>query len=261
MSQLKREDIISINQKGWNQVASFFYGGTALPKYGPLTATEDELRLIPDLAEQRVLEIGCGSGHTLAYLWENRNASEVWGLDFSEEQIGFTRKLLEEKNIPAKLVLSSMDANPGIPDNYFDLVISIYALGWSPDLTRTVALVCSYLKPGGKFIFSWEHPAYRSLRYEAGLGKYVFEDSYLAEGPVIDPSWKGVEIVINHRKLSTYLNAIIQSGLVVDRVIECEPNMAVAREQDFDPQKWYSIPRAQLMPTTFIVKACKPVQS
>src|SRR4026209_907021 len=106
MSHLKRADIISINQKGWNQVASFFYSGTALPKSGPLTATEDELRLIPDLAEQRVLEMGCGSGHTLTYLWENRNASEVWGLDFSEEPIRFTRKLLEEKNIPAKLVLS-----------------------------------------------------------------------------------------------------------------------------------------------------------
>jgi SAM-dependent methyltransferase len=258
MSQLKRENIISINQKGWNQVASFFYGGTALPKYGPLAATEDEYHLIPDLAGQRVLEMGCGSGHTLAYLWENRNAGEVWGLDFSEEQIRFAREFLEEKNIPAKLVLSSMDENPGIPENYFDLVVSVYALGWSPDLTRTLACVSSYLKPDGKFIFSWEHPAYRSLRYEANLEKYIFEDSYLAEGPVIDPSWKGVEIVINHRKLSTYLNAVIQSGLVVDRVIECEPDTTLAREQDFDPLKWYSIPRAQLMPTTFIVKATKP---
>jgi SAM-dependent methyltransferase len=258
MSQLKREDILSINQKGWSQIASLFYGGTALPKYGPLASTEDELHLIPDLAGQRVLEMGCGSGHTLAYLSENRNAGEVWGLDFSEEQIRFTRELLDGKHIPAQLFLSSMDTNPGIPENYFDLVVSIYALGWSPDLTLTLACVCSYLKPGGKFIFSWEHPGYRSLHYDANLGKYLFEDSYFAEGPVIDPSWKGVEIVINHRTLSTYLNAIIQSGLVVDRVIECEPNMTLAREQDFDPQKWYSIPRAQLLPTTFIVKAYKP---
>jgi SAM-dependent methyltransferase len=153
-----------------------------------------------------------------------------------------------------------MDDNPGIPINHFDLVISIYALGCSPDLTRTLAFVCSYLKPGGKCIFSWEHPVYRSLRYEANLGKYIFEDSYLAEGHIIDPSWKGVEIVINHRKLSTFLNAIIQSGLVVDRVIECEPNMTLAQDQDFDPQKRYSIPRAQLMPPRFIVKASKPAQ-
>ena len=258
MSDLQREDILSINQKGWNKVASLFYGGTALPRYGPLAETEDELNLIPDLRGKKALELGCGSGHSLAYLWETRNASEVWGLDFSEEQICFTKELLEKKNIPAKLFLSSMDDNPGIPENYFDLVVSIYSLGWTPDLSRTLALVYSYLRSGGTFIFSWEHPAYRSLRYEARLTKYVFEDPYFDEGPVLDPSWKGVEIVINHRKLSTYLNAIVQSGLRLEQVIESEPNPALARDQDFDPTKWYSVPRAQLIPTTLIIKAYKP---
>jgi SAM-dependent methyltransferase len=147
---------------------------------------------------------------------------------------------------------------PGIPENYFDLVLSIYSLGWTADLPETLALISSYLKPGGVFLFSWEHPAYRSLRYEAVIDKYVFEPSYLEEGPVIDPSWKGVEIVIQHRKLSTYLNAIVQSGLVIEQVIEGEPNMAQAREQDLNPEKWYSIPRARMLPTTFIVKAYKP---
>jgi hypothetical protein len=98
------------------------------------------------------------------------------------------------------------------------------------------------------------------LSYEAHLGKYIFENSYLTEGPVINPFWKGVEIVINHRKLSTYLNSIVQSGLVLEQIIESEPSLASAREQDFDPAKWYSVSRAQLMSTTFIVKAYKPIQ-
>jgi len=258
MPELKREEILSINQKGWNKVAPMFYGGTALPKYGPLAATENELNLIHNLAGGKVLELGCGSGHTLSYLWENKNAGELWGLDFSEEQIRFTQEFLGEKNIPAKLFLSSMDENPGIPADYFDLIVSIYSLGWAPDLTKTLTLVRSYLKPRGTFIFSWEHPVYQSLNYEASMEKYAFENSYLNEGPVLHPSWKGVEIVINHRKLSTYLNAIVQSGLVIEQMIEREPNISLAREQDFDPAKWYSIPRAQLMPTTFIVKSYKP---
>ena len=88
--------------------------------------------------------------------------------------------------------------------------------------------------------------------------KYVFEEPYFAEDPVLDPSWKGVEIVINHRKLSTYLNAIVQSGLRLEQVIESEPNSALARDQDFDPTKWYSVHEARLIPTTFIIKAYKP---
>ncbi len=258
MPELKRDEILSINQKGWNEVAPMFYGGTGLPKYGPLAGTENELNLIPDLDGKKVLELGCGSGHTLAFLGETKNANELWGLDISEQQIRFAKEFLEEKNILAKLLLASMDENPGIPENYFDLVVSIYSLGWTPDLSHTLELIYSYLKPGGVFLFSWEHPAYRSLCYEDSIGKYIFEDSYLDEGPILDRSWKGVEIVINHRKLSTYLNAVLQSGLVIEQVIESEPNIDLAREQDFAPERWYSIPRAQLIPTTFIVKAYKP---
>lgn len=258
MSSLNRENILRINQKGWNDVAPKFYGGTALPTYGPLAATEDDLNLISDIGEGKVLELGCGSGHTLAYLWESKNAKELWGLDLSEEQLRFAREFLDAKNIPARLLLSSMDENPGIPSNYFDLVISIYALGWTPDLTRTLELVYSYLKPGGVFIFSWEHPMYHCLKYSPELDKFIVEHSYLEETSELHPSWKGVEIVINHRKLSTYLNAVVQTGLVIERVIESELNIATAREQDFDPDKWYSAPRAQIIPTTFIVQVSKP---
>ncbi len=182
MPTLKREEILSINQEGWNKVAPLFYGGTALPNYGPLAETEDELHLISDLEGKMALELGCGSGHSLAYLWENKNAEELWGLDFSEEQIRFTKELLDKKSIPANLFLSSMDDSPGIPENYFDLVIAIYALGWTPDLHQTLALVYSYLKPGGMFIFSWEHPVYQCLEYNTDIGKYIFTQSYHQEG-------------------------------------------------------------------------------
>jgi cyclopropane fatty-acyl-phospholipid synthase-like methyltransferase len=255
---IERKDILSINQKGWNEVAPQFYGGTALPKYGPLSATEQELQLIENLKGKSVLELGCGSGHTLAYLWNDRQASNLWGLDFSQEQIRFTRDFLEQENIPAKLFLSSMDENPGIPISYFDLVVSIYALGWTPDLARTLSLVHAYLKPGGTFIFSWEHPVYQCLDYDTEADKYFFTHSYLDENPEIDPCWKGVKIVLQPRKLSTYINALTEAGLAIEKLIESDVNINIAREKDYAPEKWYSVPRAQLMPTTFTIKAKKP---
>ncbi|MCB0119645.1 MAG: class I SAM-dependent methyltransferase [Anaerolineales bacterium] len=255
---ISRNDIVTINQKGWNIVAPQFYGGTALPKYGPLSVTESELQLIENLKGKSVLELGCGSGHTLYYLWKEKQAGELWGLDLSQEQIQYTQDYLAKENIQAKLFLASMDENPGIPESYFDMVVSIYSLGWTPDLPRTLSLVYSYLKPGGKFVFSWEHPVYQCLDYDADLEKYVMNRSYLDESPEFNSTWKGTEIVIQPRKLSTYINAISNSGLIIEHMVESEVDMKLARPQDYAPEKWYSVPRAKLIPTTFIVKAFKP---
>jgi SAM-dependent methyltransferase len=255
---LGRAEILTINQKGWDQVAPKFYGGTALPKYGPLAVTEDDIGLIENLKDKTVLELGCGSGHTLSYLWKQKDAAELWGLDLSQEQIRFAQECLGSENIPVNLFQAAMDENPGIPEAYFDLVISIYALGWTANLQGTLAQVYSYLKPGGVFIFSWEHPAYHCLSYREDIGQYVFTRPYLQEGPEHNPSWKGVEIVMHPRALSTYVNAVVESGLVLEKLIESEQNIKLAREQDHAPAGWYSVPRSALVPTTFIVKAHKP---
>jgi len=258
MSNVGRAEILAINQKGWNIVAPKFYGGTALPNYGPLSLTEDDLHLIGDLKDKAVLELGCGSGHSLAYLAKMKQVKELWGIDLSQEQIRFAREVLDKENVRAQLFLASMDENPGIPEAYFDLVVSIYSLGWTPDLSRTLSLVYSYLKPGGNFIFSGEHPFYHCLEYREDMDSYVFKQPYLQEGPEIHTGWNGVEIVINLRTISTFLNAVVESGLVLERLIESEPNIKLAREQDFVPDKWYCLPRAKLIPTTFIVKAHRP---
>jgi hypothetical protein len=56
-----------------------------------------------------------------------------------------------------------MEVNPGVPQNHFDLVLSIYGLGWTTDLGATLALVNTYLRPGGCLVVSGEHPVYSCL--------------------------------------------------------------------------------------------------
>jgi ubiquinone/menaquinone biosynthesis C-methylase UbiE len=258
MATANRAEMLTINQKGWNEVASRFYGSTALPHYGPLAQTEEDLHLIDNLEGKAVLELGCGSGHSLCYLAKTKKARELWGVDLSQTQIHLAQEYLNQKNVKAQLLLASMDENVGILEAHFDLVVAIYSLGWTPNLEQTLSLVYAYLKPGGAFIFSWEHPVYKCLTYCEDIDNYVFTRRYLQEGAEIDPSWQGVEIVLYPRTLASYLNAVIASGLVIERVIESEPDINLAREQDYAPSRWYSVPRAQLVPTTLIVKACRP---
>jgi hypothetical protein len=65
---VRPEVALATNRDGWNTVAPHFHGSTALPEYGPLAPTEDSLRLLDSTSGQRVLELGCGSGHSLLYL-------------------------------------------------------------------------------------------------------------------------------------------------------------------------------------------------
>jgi len=251
----ERERFLAINRAGWNHVAPKFHGSTALPEYGPLAPTEDALRLLDALPGLRVLELGCGSGHSLRYLAE-RGARELWGLDLSPVQIAFAEETLAPFASQVRLIESPMEEDPGIPPAHFDLVFSIYGLGWTTDLPATMELVNRYLRPGGCFLMSGEHPVYSCLEWNGT--RYTVSDPYCAEGPCEHASWKGVPIVIQRRTLGTFVGQTIHAGLRIEALVETPLNAALASEAHADPARWYSVPRASVMPTTFIIKARKP---
>lgn len=254
---IEPERALATNRAGWDRVAPRFHGGTALPEYGPLAPTEDTLRLLELTPDLRALELGCGSGHSLRYLAE-RGARELWGVDLSPVQIAFAEETLRAFAPRCRLFESPMEVNPGIPSGHFDLVFSIWGLGWTTDLPATLALVADYLRPGGCFLLSGEHPAYSCLEWDGK--QYVMSEPYSAEGPREHTSWKGVPIVIYRRTLSTFVTQIVQAGLQIEALVEGSFKADLANETHIDPARWYSAARARLMPTTFIIKARKPRQ-
>jgi SAM-dependent methyltransferase len=248
---------LETNRAGWDRVAPSFHGGTALPEYGPLAPTEDTLRLLDATEEIRALELGCGSGHSLRYLAEH-GARELWGVDLSPVQIAFATETLRAYAPRCYLFESPMEVNPGIPSAHFDLVFSIWGMGWTTDLPATLALVADYLRPGGCFLLSGEHPAYSCLEWDGK--QYIMSEAYTAEGPREHTSWKGVPIVIQRHTLSTLVTQIVKAGLQIEALVEGAFNADIANEAHVDPARWYSVARARLMPTTFIIKARKPAR-
>ena len=57
-----------------------------------------------------MLEIGCGSGHSLKY-HADRNAGELWGVDISRKQLENAEAYLKEHGYTAKLICAPMEAN------------------------------------------------------------------------------------------------------------------------------------------------------
>ncbi|MCC3647093.1 class I SAM-dependent methyltransferase [Cytobacillus oceanisediminis] len=244
-------ETLEINKKSWDEEAKRFYGRNPLPEYGPLAPTEDDLHLFGDVSSLKMLEIGCGSGHSLKYL-DQRGAGELWGLDLSSRQIDASKELLKNSSSKVKLFESPMEQNPGIPADYFDAVFSIYAIGWTTNLEETLKNVHSYLKSGGMFIFSWEHPLYNRIKSENGA--LIMDKSYHEEGPYQHIAWNQPAIMQQY-KLSTYINLLIENGFVIERVIE---DVSLT-EQDVQrhANRWYSYEKARAIPAAFIIKCRK----
>jgi len=171
-------------------------------------------------------------------------------------QLAFAKETLSSFEPIVRLIESPMEIDPGVPRDHFDLVFSIYGIGWTTDLPATLALAARSLRTGGCLIVSGEHPAYGCLEWDGT--RYAVTKPYLSEGATEHASWKGVPIVIQHLTLGTFIEDIVRSGLQIERLLETPLNLAATTDAHKDPARWYSLDRARVMPTTLIIKARKP---
>lgn len=252
---MRSSQIIQKNRDYWNENADLWFGTTALPEYGVKFLTEDELHLFGDVTGKKLLEICCGSGHSLKYHAE-RNAGELWGVDLSEKQLENAERLLNENGYSAKLICSPMEAELDVPKEYFDYVYSIYGIGWTTDLQGTFDKIASYLKKDGVFIFSWHHTLNYCVAWSCEERKeiiendrLVFNKSYFDEDYFNMPV-DGSEIVLCNRKISTYINALAKAGFAVERMIEQNAD-EVMRSTDISDRK------AKMIPISVCFKARK----
>ncbi|PEK40454.1 SAM-dependent methyltransferase [Bacillus toyonensis] len=176
-------------------------------------------------------------------------------LFLSSTQIDIANEMLNSWD--PKLICGAMEEEVEIPKEYFDIVYSIYALGWTSNLRKTLELIYSYVKPGGSFIFSWEHPVYSNLMY--GTEEIALNSSYHEETLITFETFKGedVQATLYKRKISTYINELNRVGFTIERIEEPKPSSSFDEELAEPSTKYYSLYKARMVPTTFIVKARK----
>lgn len=234
------------NNEFWSTIGSEALGVTALPSYGSYI-TEEKLHLLGNLSDKKVLEIGCGNGRSLKYV-HDLGASELWGIDISREQLDRTKAYLSSQKLSANLICSPMEHDCGIPTGHFDVVYSVFGIGWSTDLDATFQRINSYLKTGGVFVFNWSHPIHKCTLFEGG--ELVFGNSYF------DESWYsaaigGKEIMLSNRMMSTYVNALAANGFMIEKLIEKgDDGLLRADSSSFSD-------KAKIVPVGFVIRAKK----
>jgi ubiquinone/menaquinone biosynthesis C-methylase UbiE len=115
---------------------------------GGLTLTQRALDYCRLPEGVRVLDVGCGSGATLAYL-RSRKRIRAFGVDFSW-------KLLTEEDDPNLRSLRTQGRAEALPlkNDYFSALFCECVLSLLPDPAMAVAEYCRVLAPGGYLILS-----------------------------------------------------------------------------------------------------------
>lgn len=247
---------ISENQKTWNAVAHEFFEANALPFWGPF-GIGDDLNLISEIKNKTFLEIACGSGRSIKYLLDN-GANKVYGIDLSNVQIEEAKRFNLESIENKKAILINGNMEDKYDIELIDVAFSVYGIGWTQDPIQTFKNIYSYLKPGGQFIWSWEHTIYSYSAYEDG--KFVVEHDYHDEEPIVLPNWKkkhNVNAHITYRKVSSWFKFLKGAGFEI--VGYYEPKPKTLDHGSSDPTKYYSMQKAEKIPCSFIFVCKKPL--
>jgi len=183
----------------------------------PLIAAQTGL--LPDVGGGRVLDIACGQGRMSRYL--AGLGADVTGVDISAAMLGKARAIGPE-NI--NYIHADVTGHTTWWDGrQFDGCTCEMALMDIDDLAGALSTVTTVLGPGGWFVASIVHPCLPGR--ERGSSSWPPGQGYESEGWWISPdhsSPEGVRIRVGatHRKLSTYLNALLDAGLEAERFAE-----------------------------------------
>jgi SAM-dependent methyltransferase len=143
----------------------------------------------------------------------------VLGLDVSANMLARARETTRDRAITYRHAdLETVD----LPPAAFELAYSALTLHYLENLARLFAVVHRALVPGGRFVFSAEHPLYTAQGPE-----------YLDEGPRTS-DWLAKGVVKQHRTLATTLNLLADAGFIVGHVEEWGPT----REQMAAHPEW-----------------------
>ncbi|MBN9065667.1 MAG: class I SAM-dependent methyltransferase [Rhizobiales bacterium] len=206
--------------EGYGRLNRSVHGLAGAPEWPALRS------MLPDMRGLRVVDLGCGYGWFCRWAREN-GAGEVLGLDISEKMLDRARA---ENGDPAIAYRRADLAELSLPKEAYELVYSSLAFHYIEDAERLYRTIHGTLVPGGRLVFSTEHPIYMASVHPSwvtkGGGSRAWPvDHYSVEGRRTT-HWLGADVVKYHRTMATTVNLLIRAGFRILHIEEFSPTAA-----------------------------------
>ncbi len=213
---------------------------------------EGDMRLLGEVAGQRILEIGCGSAPCSRWL-ANQGAQAV-GLDISMQMLRYGVDAMERAGRQVPLVQAGAESLP-FADESFDSACSAFGgVPFVADSARVMREVARVLKPGGRWVFSVNHPMRWCFADDPGPMGMVASIPYFDRSPYVELNEEGEAIYVeHHRTIGDRVREIVAAGLVLEDIVEPDWPEWLDREGG----QWSPM-RGRVFPGTAIFSARKP---
>ena len=185
---------------------------------------EGDWNLLGDVAGRDVLEIGRGSAPCARWI-AGRGARAV-AVDLSVGMLRVGAEAASRSTGPAATVpLIQADAGRlPFTDNSFDVAFSAFgAIPFVADTSGVMAEVARVLRPGGRFVFSVNHPMRWIFRDDPGQEGLVAAFPYFDRTPYTEYDEEGrLTYVEHHRTVGDRIRELVGAGFVLQDLIEPE---------------------------------------
>lgn len=232
---------------------SYDTGGCHLPNWGLYSIGSELTHSHLPIENRDVLELGCGLGESIPFI-KKQGAKSITVTDFSKEALA----IINDEQVSKKC----FDFSKKFPfaDNSFDTIFAIYSLGWSSNITKTLSEIYRVLRPGGTFMFSWDHQLSRVTSEEDG--KILVSFNYHNHKKLQRENWRNTnqDITTIQLKPSEWFQKLTDVGFNVTGFWEPEVKTESVKEaSDFGFSKNYSLNKSLHIPPTIIFKVTKPI--
>lgn len=226
------------NAEAWTKLARAGYD-----VYRNYLNTPAFFAMLPDVTGLSGLEdIGCGEGHNTRLL--AKQGARVTAIDIAEDFIVYAQQADEPLGIDYR-VASAVELP--FANMTFDFATGFMSFMDIPETERVVAEAHRVLKPGGFLHFSILHPCFnaqhrRNLRNAQGLTHAIEVGDYFRNrgGEIEQWLFSTVpsdikqktplfKVPLFTRTVSQWVNLLIDTGFVLERMAEPQPNDAAVR--------------------------------
>ncbi|WP_083773838.1 class I SAM-dependent methyltransferase [Tsukamurella paurometabola] len=180
---------------------------------------ESEAGLLGEVAGAVAVEIGCGSAPCSRWL-AGRGATVV-GIDISAAML--RRGLPHVRGGNPLLVQAGAERLP-VADGAVDLVVSAFGgIPFVADSAGVMTEAARVLRPGGRFVFSVNHPMRWIFLDDPGPDGLVATLSYFDRSPYVETDDAGAPTYVeHHRTIGDRVREIVGAGLRLTDIIEPE---------------------------------------